>query len=244
MGRQRLNVKLTSVRLFEHDLERISARVGAHGLAKFVRAAIVAELDRLEQDEAEIRAIAEQQQGEERAEADAVSPVQGQMSSAGVEPSTRARRRGQVTHGHGVGHTSKTYDAWRSMKERCERRSHPSYRYCGARGIKYHSSWARFEAFLHDMGQKPPAKKLVRRDVNKDFGPDNCFWGTGQDQSRSRRIATHITYRGRTGALTAWAEETGIPYATLHARIKKGWEVERALTAPVRPGPPRTRTKS
>jgi hypothetical protein len=44
-----------------------------------------------------------------------------------------------------------------------------------------------------------------------------------------------ITFRGQTQTLTAWAQQTGIPFTTLWDRIaKNGWTVKRALTTPRR----------
>jgi hypothetical protein len=45
-----------------------------------------------------------------------------------------------------------------------------------------------------------------------------------------------ITFRGETLPLMAWTTRLGLPYFTIHARIKHGWSVEDALTKPVRAG--------
>jgi len=43
-----------------------------------------------------------------------------------------------------------------------------------------------------------------------------------------------LTYNGRTLCATEWAEELGIEWVTLFARLYRGWSVEKALTAPVK----------
>ena len=57
------------------------------------------------------------------------------------------------------------------------------------------------------------------------------------DVSRGNRSGNrNITFRGITKSITAWAKTIGMPMKTLHARIYKGWDVEKALTKPLRPG--------
>jgi hypothetical protein len=43
-----------------------------------------------------------------------------------------------------------------------------------------------------------------------------------------------VTFNGQTKTSADWAKETGIPYKTLLRRFKLGWDVERALTEPMR----------
>lgn len=46
--------------------------------------------------------------------------------------------------------------------------------------------------------------------------------------------AKECTFKGKSQTLKEWARETGIPYGSLKARIRKyGWPIERALTEPV-----------
>lgn len=42
--------------------------------------------------------------------------------------------------------------------------------------------------------------------------------------------ARTATWQGRTQTVWAWANELGISYYTLNARLKSGWDVERAFT--------------
>lgn len=51
MGRPPLDVRETKVRLTEEQRSRIAALVGTYGMAKFIREAIDAELDRREKDQ-------------------------------------------------------------------------------------------------------------------------------------------------------------------------------------------------
>ena len=48
------------------------------------------------------------------------------------------------------------------------------------------------------------------------------------------RVGRRLTAFGRTQTLTQWAAEYQISRASLHSRIQKGWEPERALKTKVR----------
>lgn len=41
-----------------------------------------------------------------------------------------------------------------------------------------------------------------------------------------------LTYNQITQPISAWADATGIPASTIHARIKQGWSAERTITTP------------
>lgn len=86
---------------------------------------------------------------------------------------TRAMGR-PVRHGQSRG--SATYRAWANMKRACDTPSSDRYKYAGAKGIRYCERWATFEHFMEDMGEKPDGATLQRRDRQKGYEPDNCFW--------------------------------------------------------------------
>lgn len=46
------------------------------------------------------------------------------------------------------------------------------------------------------------------------------------------RNCKYITFNGETHYLREWATITGIAYTTLKERLRKGWDIERALTVP------------
>jgi len=149
-----------------------------------------------------------------------------------------ARMRFQVRHGHasceGATKESTTYNIWRSMRQRCVNSNHNSFKYYGARGIKFCERWDKFENFLIDMGERPDKGYLDRIDNNKDYEASNCRWVTPTQQVRNRRITKHLSYKNENRPLAEWAEIYGINRKTLEARVAKGDSVEQALEKPVR----------
>jgi hypothetical protein len=117
------------------------------------------------------------------------------------------------------------YAIWSAMIQRCTNPKDKQFKQYGGRGITVCPS------FLADMGSRPDVSLSVER-MNNDgpYSPDNCKWGTRTEQNRNRRSCRPLTAMGRTQLMTDWARETGISVATIHKRLKRGWDVSRAVT--------------
>lgn len=139
----------------------------------------------------------------------------------------------QRTHGHSFvsGRATAEYNAWSSMKWRCNNPKSQQYKWYGARGITVCERWNNsFSAFLEDMGPRPSADhSLDRIDVNGNYDPRNCRWATDFEQSSNRRTARHIEINGVSMCLSEAARLTGIPRTTLSRRLATGWPLERAV---------------
>ena len=125
---------------------------------------------------------------------------------------------------------TKPYRIWGSMKQRCLNPDDTRYHDYGGRGIKVCDEWLKFENFYKDMGEPPKGKSLDRKDNDKGYNRDNCRWATASEQQRNSRNNIVITYKGETKPLIDWAEQLGIEYGCLVARIKRGWTIERAMS--------------
>lgn len=123
------------------------------------------------------------------------------------------------------------YKSWRAMKTRCTNLNTPSYKNYGERGITICDRWLNFENFYEDMGDRPEGKTLERIDNSKGYSRENCKWASKKEQNRNTRQVKLLTYEGETLCMKEWAEKLSIPYSTLQDRIRRGWNVERALTA-------------
>lgn len=124
------------------------------------------------------------------------------------------------------------YQAWLSMRRRCEDPKHRSYSRYGGRGIRVCSEWGSFKTFLRDMGRRPSGLSLERQNNNGDYTPGNCVWASARTQARNRSNNINLTFRGRSQCLSAWAAECGLRSDTLAARLRRGWALQAALQTP------------
>ena len=125
------------------------------------------------------------------------------------------------------------YFVWHNMRHRCRDPKNKCFGNYGGRGIKVCDQWSQFAAFLEDMGPRPSSKHSIDRlDNDGDYNPGNCRWATKTQQLNNRRGNRLLTYCGETHTVTEWARMVGIKSATLFARIRTGWIVEKALFVP------------
>lgn len=129
----------------------------------------------------------------------------------------------------------------RCMLNRCLNPKHPSFHYYGGRGITVCQRWIDSpQAFVDDMGPRPPGATLERIDNNAGYSPENCRWATRAEQNRNTRRNVHLSYRGRDILLADACAEAGLPLVAVLKRIfYRGWTVEDALETPVSRNNPR-----
>lgn len=122
------------------------------------------------------------------------------------------------------------------MKSRCYNPRFPKYKDYGARGIVVCERWKNnFQNFLDDVGMPPtPKHTLERKDNEGHYEPDNVVWALPERQNRNRRSNVNLTFRGETMCIVDWAKRVGLDFSTLAYRVRRGWNVERALTTPTR----------
>lgn len=154
----------------------------------------------------------------------------------------QAIRIGKANRTHGMTNSSE-WNAWARMKQRCYDPKTPGFERYGGRGVKMCERWQNFENFFADMGEKPtPEHSIDRIDNDGDYEPSNCRWATCQQQQRNRRDNIVVTHDGKTQCVSAWAEEYGICHHVLGMRLRRGWDMIRALSQPVKRGRPKKNT--
>lgn len=136
------------------------------------------------------------------------------------------------------------YRAWVQMRQRCNNKRMPDYKYYGGRGISVCKRWSLFANFLKDMGKRPTGKHtLDRKRVNGNYTPRNCRWATRAQQSRNRRPFTvdgfnhpkakHIVFDGIIDTIGGWARKNGFAARAISARLERNWDPIRAITEPM-----------
>ncbi|MFA6790412.1 MAG: hypothetical protein WCR65_02440 [Parcubacteria group bacterium] len=124
---------------------------------------------------------------------------------------------------------SPTYRTWHHMRERCYKKNCKKFDYYGGRGISVCKCWDKFENFYKDMGEKPKGMTLDRIDNNGNYCKENCRWATYKEQANNKSNNRIIKYNGEKKTLSQFADDFGIKQNTLLYRIKRGWNIKRAL---------------
>lgn len=134
---------------------------------------------------------------------------------------------------HGMSNT-KLYSVWGSMKDRCFNENVSQFSDYGARGITVCDEWKNdFRAFYDwaiESGYKD-GLTIERKDVNKDYCPENCCWIPRKEQSKNRRNSHFITYKGETKTLSEWSRELHIDRKCVRNQEKKLGSGEEAIKA-------------
>lgn len=139
----------------------------------------------------------------------------------------------RVTHGH-TG--TPTFKSWESMKQRCLNPKSPGYARYGGRGITVCQQWVNsFSTFLSDMGTRPSIYHSLERINNDDgYSPDNCRWALAVEQASNRSNTKRVAHNGDLVCISELARRHGMPIHAVHARLKRGWCIERAVSQPLR----------
>jgi hypothetical protein len=136
----------------------------------------------------------------------------------------------RTSHGHGGYKHTPEYASWSNMWTRCTNPKVDAYKNYGARGITICARWKRFENFFADMGPKPSIDHTIeRRDVNRGYCSENCYWTPKGRQSRNRRNNIRVKISGEEMCLAEAARVVGIKYGTVRGRIRNGQDAYKAL---------------
>lgn len=132
---------------------------------------------------------------------------------------------------------TKLYRSWNRMKNRCYAKSMACYELYGGRGIKVCDEWKNnflsFKEWALNNGYKENLS-LDRINVDGDYEPNNCRWITMFEQASNKRTNVFYTINGITKTQTQWARYYNIPITNLRRRLSSGWNIEDALTKPIK----------
>lgn len=119
--------------------------------------------------------------------------------------------------------THPVYKTWSQLKQRCNNPNNAKYPRYGGRGIKLCEEWVSFEKFLLDMGERPQGDySIERRDNNKGYYKENCYWATRVVQMNNTERNHFISYEGENKTVAEWSRILNMPYYFILHNIRKG----------------------
>ena len=129
------------------------------------------------------------------------------------------------------------YKRYYHIKDRCYNPNSKSYHRYGGRGIKMCDEWLNsYESFEKWCLSHGFSKDLAidRIDNDGDYAPDNCRFITLKENNQKRCTTKYYTINGETKNLQQWCDYCGINRGTVVARLENGWQIEDALSFPVK----------
>lgn len=156
--------------------------------------------------------------------------ISGASASCGCEVGKSAKQR-FTTHGRT---SHEMFHRYRSMIDRCYNKNAAEYENYGGRGITVCQQWIdSIDSFIQDIGvPSSPTHSLDRKDNNAGYSPDNVRWATKKDQSINRRVTQMLSFNGVEMCAADWGRSLGMTKKAVLDRIRAGWPLELALTAP------------
>jgi hypothetical protein len=139
-----------------------------------------------------------------------------------------------LTFKHGLRNTDE-YKIWLGIKQRCYNAKRKEYKNYGGIGILMCDSWKNNPVqFIKDVGIRPSKlHSLERVKNNLGYSKENCIWATVKEQNRNTRRTKKITWANKTQCLKDWESELfPFSYGIIGARLKAGWNLEKAMTTP------------
>jgi hypothetical protein len=131
---------------------------------------------------------------------------------------------------HGMAGT-RFHRIWKQMRGRCFTKTNRAYNSYGGRGINICDKWLEFDGFKEDMYEDyllhlsdfgKVQTSIDRIDVNGGYCKENCRWATVREQNLNTTRTKRYEYAGKNLTVTEWAEELGINYRIIYARLKHG----------------------
>ena len=129
------------------------------------------------------------------------------------------------------------YRAYHDMIDRCYKPQKSNYKYYGGKGVKVCEEWKIEYLSFYEWSIVNGYKEgfqIDRIDVNGDYTPKNCRWVDKITQENNKTTNVRITYSGETHTVAEWARKKGFKPHTIRNRLRKGWDVKRALETPTR----------
>lgn len=126
------------------------------------------------------------------------------------------------------------YAVWASMRARCRNPKLTSFQNYGGRGITVCSEWDDPVAFIRwgEANGYAQGLQVDRIDNDGGYSPENCRFVTAKENMRNTRRNRIVEVDGREMTVAEAAEVSGVGYATIATRARRGMSAK-DLIAPV-----------
>lgn len=126
------------------------------------------------------------------------------------------------------------YNVWNNMNERCYNTNNKSYKTYGGNGVEICDEWKNSFILFYDwcISNGWTNKLQLDKDFKgngKLYSPNTCCFVTPKQNSNKRITSRYLEYNGLLMTMAEWAYKIGINQSTLHARLRMGWSLEKAI---------------
>ena len=142
-----------------------------------------------------------------------------------------------LKHGFAInGRDHPIYRAYLAIKNRCYNQNGRAKKWYKDKGVVMCDEWLsdfnNFKKWSLENGWQQGLSIDRYPNTNGNYEPINCRWATQIQQSRNRDCVINITAFGETKCLEEWSQDArcSVTSNTIKSRIKRGWEVELAIT--------------
>lgn len=92
------------------------------------------------------------------------------------------------------------------------------------RGIRICARWRNsYDAFVQDMGLRPPKMVLDRINNEDGYRPLNCRWASYKLSTENRRNTVWLRHKGRRIRVNDFAALVRLPHYVVRQRLSRGW---------------------
>ena len=147
----------------------------------------------------------------------------GHTKSCGCVRDEVASCRAKSMAKHGMWN-SPEWNSWKSMKDRCLRKTHDKYPLYGGRGITVFQEWiGSFDAFFAHVGCRPSSSHSIDRiDSNQGYEPGNVRWADINQQNNNKRTNVTVDIDGVLMTAAQVSHRFGITHRAAVYRIRRG----------------------
>ena len=115
------------------------------------------------------------------------------------------------------------YNVWKNMIHRCEDETSDRYYTYGERGISVCEEWHDFRTFAKwatENGWKR-GLSIERKNLNKDYCPENCTFITMAEQAKNKTNNIRISINGDDQCLSEWCRRLNFPFKIAWSRYHR-----------------------